>query len=65
MKGITARYKASKARLAKELGGDKATRIRASFDDRPPEMPADHTLSPLRERKYDGVERARIPSPKV
>ena len=51
----------SKARLAKELGGDKATRIRASFDDRPPEMPADHTLSPLRERKYDGVERARIP----
>ena len=51
----------SKARLAKELGGDKATRIRASFDERPPEMPADHTLSPLRERKYDGVARERIP----
>ena len=51
----------SKARLAKELGADRILSVRASFDDRPPLMPEDHTLSPLRERKYDSVDRLSIP----
>ena len=41
----------SKARLGGELGPETANRIRASFDERPPELPEHHTLSPYRERK--------------
>jgi len=51
----------SKARLGGELGPETANRIRASFDERPPELPEHHTLSPYRERKYAEVPRAQLP----
>ena len=51
----------SKKAVAETMGVEEALKLRSSYDVRPPELPAAHTLSPLRERKYGEVDATSLP----
>ena len=51
----------SKVDLADVLTYETVREYRAGYDAKPPALPGKHALSPLRERKYEGVATADLP----